>query len=436
MLDIKFIRENPEVVKKAIEDRAMKLDIDEVLRLDQKKRSLLIDVEELKHKRNVESEEIGKLAREGKDANKLKEYMKSVSQKIKEIDAKVEEIDQKLGILLLNIPNIPHNSVPIGPDKTYNKIIREWGKVKRFSFPVKTHIELGERLGILDFPASSKIAGAGFALYKGLGARLERALINFMLDLHTKKHGYAEIFPPFLVNRASMTGTGQLPKLEEDMYRLKDDDLFLIPTAEVPVTNIHRDEVLEEARLPIYYTAYTACFRREAGSYGKDTKGLTRVHQFDKVELVKFVKPEASFDELEKLLKDAEDVLQLLEIPYRVVALSTGDISFAAAKCYDIEIHSPATNTWLEVSSCSCFGDFQARRANIKFRRTTEDGRRTTEYVHTLNGSGVALARLAICILENYQNEDGSVTVPKALVPYMDGVTKMGTKNGDCPQPK
>jgi len=424
MLDIKFIRENPEAVKKAIKDRALKLNIDEVLDLDKKRRASLSEVEELKHKRNEESEEIGKLVKLGKDASKLKDEMKTVSQKIKEIDTKVEEIDNKLDILLLNIPNIPHNSVPVGPDKTYNKVIKEWGKPKDFNFKAKTHIELGEALGILDFPRASKITGAGFALYKGVGARLERALFNFMLDLHTKKHGYTEIFPPFLVNRASMTGTGQLPKLEEDMYKVKDEDLFLIPTAEVPVTNLHRDEILEEENLPIYYAAYTACFRREAGSYGKDTKGLTRVHQFDKVELVKFVKPENSFNELEKLLKDAEEVLQLLEIPYRIVLLSTGDISFSAAKCYDIEIWSQATKTWLEVSSCSCFTDFQARRANIKYKAAkTETHKSKTEYVHTLNGSGVALARLVICILENYQNKDGSIAIPEVLVSYMDDMT-------------
>jgi len=425
MLDIKFIRENPEIVKKALKDRAMKMDISEVIELDKNKRVLIAEAEQLKCKRNEESEEIGKLIKLGKEVVKIKENMKAVSQKIKDLDSKVEEIDQKLSILLLNIPNIPHNSIPVGPDKTYNKVVKEWGKPKAFDFKAKTHLELGEALDVLDFPRAAKITGAGFALYKGAGARLERALINFMLDLHTKKHGYTEIFPPFLVNRASMTGTGQLPKLEEDMYKIKEDDLFLIPTAEVPVTNLHRDEILEEDKLPVYYCAYTACFRREAGSYGKDTKGLTRVHQFDKVELVKFVKPESSFDELEKLLKDAEEVLQLLEIPYRVVMLSTGDLSFSAAKCYDIEIFAQASNSWLEVSSCSCFTDFQARRANIKYRRLTKDGKKAAEYVHTLNGSGVALARLVICILENYQSKDGSVNIPKALLPYMDGVTRI-----------
>jgi len=423
MLDIKFIRENPEVVKKALKDRAMKLGIDEVLELDKSRRILLTEVEELKAKRNKESEEIGRLISKGqaRDTIKIKDDMKVISQKIKEIDSKVEEIYQKLSNLMLNIPNIPHNSIPVGPDKTYNKIIKQWGDAKPLDFKAKTHLELGEALGVLDFPRASKITGAGFALYKGAGARMERALINFMLDLHTKKHGYTEIFPPFLVNRASMTGTGQLPKLEEDMYKLTEDDLFLIPTAEVPVTNLHRDEVLSEEQLPVCYCAYTACFRREAGSYGKDTKGLTRVHQFDKVELVKFVKPETSFDELEKLLKDAEEVLQILEIPYRVAMLSTGDLSFSAAKCYDIEIWAAASASWLEVSSCSCFTDFQARRANIKYRRLTKDGKKVTEFVHTLNGSGVALARLVISILENYQNKDGSVNVPKALQPYMDG---------------
>jgi len=420
MLDIKFIRENTDVVKQAIKDRAMKLNIDEVLELDKAKRVLLAEVEQLKARRNKESSEIGRLIKEGKDPSSIKEAMKGVSQKIKDLDAKVEDITQKLSNLLLNIPNIPHNSTPKGPDKAYNKTIKEWGKPKELKFKAKTHLELGEARGILDFQRSSKITGTGFALYKAAGARLERALINFMLDLHTRKHGYTEIFPPFLVNRASMTATGQLPKLEEDMYKLKDEDLFLIPTAEVPVTNIHRDEVLEEKQLPIYYAAYTACFRREAGSYGKDTKGLTRVHQFDKVELVKFTRPEDSFIELEKLLKDAEKVLQLLKIPYRVVMLATGDLSFSAAKCYDIEIWAAASRSWLEVSSCSCFTDFQARRANIKFRRAAK-----TEYVHTLNGSGVALARLVISILENYQNKDGSVTVPKVLIKYMNGLRKI-----------
>lgn len=417
MLDLKFIRENIKVVRKSLKDRKMDIDIDKFISLDSEKRKLVTEVEALKNTKNTASKEIGKLLREKKDANKLKEEMKTISQKIKEIDVKVGELSTILNEIMLIIPNIPDSSVPVGPDQRSNKVAREWGKIKKPKFKPRNHIELSELLGIMDFNRASKLTGTGFALYKGLGARLERALINFMLDLHTKKHSYIEIFPPFLVNRASMTGTGQLPKLEEDMYRLKDDDLFLIPTAEVPVTNMHRDEVLDEEALPLYYTAYTACFRREAGSYGKETRGLVRVHQFDKVELVKFVKPETSYDELEKLLKDAEEVIQLLNLPYRVSALSTGDISFAASKCYDIELWAPGTNAWLEVSSCSNFTDFQARRANIKFR---PKGSKKLAFVHTLNGSGVALARLVVAIVENYQEKDGSVIIPKALRPYMD----------------
>ncbi|MDP2912085.1 MAG: serine--tRNA ligase, partial [Candidatus Omnitrophota bacterium] len=360
MLDIRFIRENPDIVKAAIKNRNMKLDIQEVLDLDSDRRKILVEAESLKAEKNA-------ISKKGKPDQTIIDKMKTLSQKVDDLDKKVEGINEKLGNLLLYIPNIPHNSIPIGSPEN-NKEIRKWGEPRKFDFKPKTHMEIGEDLDILDFPRSSKISGSGFCLFKGLGALLERALINFMLDLHTKEHGYKEIFPPFLVNRASMTATGQLPKLEEDMYKLKDDELFLIPTAEVPVTNIHRNEILDESKLPVYYTAYTACFRREAGSYGKDTKGLMRVHQFDKVELVKFVKPEASFDELEKLLGNAEKVLQKLGIPYRVVMLATGDISFAASKCYDIEAWAPGIEKNLEVSSCSNFTDFQARRANIKYR--------------------------------------------------------------------
>jgi seryl-tRNA synthetase len=399
----------------------MSLDIDEFLELDEEHRKFLVEVEELKHRRNKANDEITTFMKAKKNPKELIDKMKVVSQKIADFDKKVEEIDQKIEKFKYLIPNIQDKSVPIGGPEE-NKIVRSWGKTPTFNFTPRTHIELAELVKIINFGAASKITGSNFSLYMGLGARLERALINFMLDLHTKKHGYTEVFPPFLVNRRSMTGTGQLPKLEADMYRLKDDDLFLIPTAEVPVTNIHANEVLDENNLPIYYTAYTACFRREAGSYGKETRGLVRVHQFDKVELVKFVKPEDSFEELEKLLKDAEEVLRLLELPYRVILLATGDISFAAAKCYDIELYAAGLDRYLEVSSCSNFTDFQARRANIRFRRTTKDERRTAEYVHTLNGSGVALARLVIAILENYQNEDGSIRVPKALSSYMDGI--------------
>ena len=422
MLDIKLIRENPEIVKKAIQDKGVKLDLDDFLKLDAERRKLLTEAEDLKREKNEVSDKIGKMMREKKNAKDFISSMKTVSQKIAEIEEKVEGIEQKFTYFIYNFPNIPHETVPKGPGPEANKLVKEWGKLPKFDFEPRTHMEIGETLDILDFGRASKIAGAGFALYKGMGARLERVLINFMLDMHTKKHGYKEVFPPFLVNRRSMTGTGQLPKLEEDMYRLKDEDLFLIPTAEVPVTNIHANEVLEEKGLPIYYTAYTACFRREAGSYGKDTKGLMRVHQFDKVELVKFVKPETSYDELERLLKDAEDVIQALELPYRIQALATGDLSFAASKCYDIELWAPGVKKWLEVSSCSNFTDFQARRANIRFKAK---GSKKTEYVHTLNGSGVALARLVIAILEIRQNKNGGFNVPKALQPYLDGLSSI-----------
>jgi seryl-tRNA synthetase len=417
MLDLKFIRDNKDKVKEAIRNKNLKIDIDEMLSLDEDRRRLLVETETMKAERNKANDEIASLMKAKKNPKELIGKMKIVSQKISDFDKKVEEIDQKLSKFVYSIPNIPDKSVPVGGPEC-NKIIKSWGKKPIFDFIPRSHIDIAEQLGIISFGTASKITGSNFVLFLGLGARLERALINFMLDMHTKKHGYKEVFPPFLVNRRSMTGTGQLPKLEEDMYRLKDEDLFLIPTAEVPVTNIHANEVLDEERLPVYYTAYTACFRREAGSYGRDTKGLIRVHQFDKVELVKFVKPETSYDELEKLLKDAEDVLQALEMPYRVNLLATGDISFAAAKCYDIELYAAGADAYLEVSSCSCFTDFQARRANIKFRAKD----RKPEYVHTLNGSGVALARLVVAILENYQERDGSVRVPKALVPYMDGL--------------
>ena len=417
MLDMKFIREHPDLVKKSIRDRGLKFDLDELLKLDTDRRKMLIEVEAFKAEKN-------KASKGGKPNQEVIGKMKAISQKIADLDTKVEEIGIKIGNLVLNIPNIPNESIPIGSPQA-NQEIRKWGVAPKFDFNPKNHIELGKNLDILDFPRSSKISGAGFCLFKGLGALLERALINFMLDLHTKEHGYKEVSPPFLVNRASMTATGQLPKLEEDLYKLKDDDLFLIPTAEVPVTNIHRDEVLEEEDLPVRYTAYTACFRREAGSYGKDTKGLMRVHQFDKVELVKFVKPESSYDELEALLKNAEEVLKRLKLPYRVLMLSTGDISFAAAKCYDIETWAPGIEKNLEVSSCSNFTDFQARRANIKYR---PKGRKRLEYVHTLNGSGIAMARTVVAIIENYQQKDGSILIPEVLRPYMGGRDRITKK--------
>jgi seryl-tRNA synthetase len=416
MLDIKFIRENQEKVKQGIKNRNIKIDIDQLLDLDSQRRKFLSESEKLKRIRNAESEEIAILKRQNKDTASKMSEMKSISQKIKEIDAKVGEIDQEIQKIIMIIPNIPDSSTPVGVGTSKNKIVKEWGKLPNFSFKPLNHMELAEKLYIMDFSKSAKLSGSGFALFIGDGAKMVRSLINFMLDMHTKKHNYNEIWPPALVNRQSMTATGQLPKLEEDMYKLRDDDLFLIPTAEVPLTNIHRDSVLDSQDLPLYYTAYTPCFRREAGSYGKDTKGLSRVHQFDKVEMVKFVKPQHSYDELESLLRDAEDVLQALKLPYRVQLLSTGDISFSASKCYDIELLAAGNSSWLEVSSCSNFEDFQARRGNIRYK-DKDTGK--LRYVHTLNGSGVALARLIIAIIENYQTKDGSVMIPKALQPYM-----------------
>ena len=366
MLDKKFIRENVDLVKQSLIDRNLKLDLGEFISLDESRRKFLTEIEDLRSRQNKANDQISSLLKEKKDAKPVIGAMKEISDKIKGLEDKLKEVDLELNKMVLNIPNVPHPSLPRG-DATHNKVVRSWGEPPKMAFKPKTHIELVQDLDIIDIPRATKITGSNWILYKGWGARLERALINFMLDLHTKKHGYTEIFPPFLVNRASMTGTGQLPKLEEDMYRLKDDDLFLIPTAEVPVTNIFRDEVLEESKLPIYYTAYTACFRREAGSYGKDTKGLTRVHQFDKVEMVKFVKPETSYDELEKLVVNAEEVLQLLGLPYRVVMLATQDLSFSASKCYDLEAYAAGVDKWLEVSSCSNFESFQARRANHSY---------------------------------------------------------------------
>jgi len=417
MLDIKFIRENQDLVKQSVKNRALKLDIDGLIKIDDSRRKVLAELEELRSQRNKANDEISVLLKDKKDAKPRISSMKEISSRISELEGQVKEGDAELNKLLLNIPNVAHPSIPVG-DASQNKVVREWGKERKFNFKPLTHVELCQNLDIIDFNRATKITGSNFILFKGWGARLERALINFMLDLHINKHGYTEIFPPFLVNRASMLGTGQLPKLEEDMYKLKDDDLFLIPTAEVPVTNIFRDEILDEAKLPIYYTAYTACFRREAGSYGKDTKGLFRVHEFDKVEMVKFVRPEDSYDELEKLVANAEEVLQLLELPYRVKVLAAQDISFAAAKCYDLEAYASGSDKWLEVSSCSNFESFQARRANIRMRRKET---KKLDFIHTLNGSGVALARTVAAIIENYQQEDGSVLIPKILQPYLNG---------------
>ncbi len=418
MLDLKFIRENFEIVKDAIKKKRENINIDNFIQLDEKRRKIISEVDQLKHKRNLVSLEIGKMTKEKKDTSSMKEEMRKVSDKIKEFDLEIQEIEKEIYEILKRIPNVPHSSVPVG-DESQNKEIKRWGKFPEFDFTPKDHLQIVKDLDIVDFQIGSKIAGTGFPLYKGLGALLERALINFMLDLHTTKHNYTEIFPPFLSNRESMFGTGQLPKLEEDMYICKDDDLFLIPTAEVPLTNIHKDEILPGEFLPKYYTAYSACFRREAGSYGKQTKGFIRVHQFNKVELVKIVLPETSYDELETLLRDAEEVLQLLELPYRVMILATGDLSFSAAKCYDIEVWAPAEKKFLEVSSCSNFEDFQARRTGIRFKRTSNS---KPEFVHTLNGSGVATARLMVALLETYQTDEGTVIVPSVLRKYMRNI--------------
>ncbi|MDD5773117.1 MAG: serine--tRNA ligase [bacterium] len=422
MLDAKFIRENLELVKKSLASRNDATSLDRFLAVDIERRSLLKEADALKQELNRVSKEIGKLKAEGKDLSEKSAGMKEVSQKIKDLDRQITLKDEELTNILLFIPNIPDVSVPLGKCSDDNKEVRQWGAIPKFDFTPLSHVDLGEKLGIIDFERGVKLSGARFVLYKGLGARLERALINFMLDLHTKEHGYEEMLPPFLVNRASMTGTGQLPKFEQELFWCERDDLFLIPTAEVPVTNIHRDEILTEDKLPLKYTAYTPCFRREAGSYGQDTKGLIRLHQFNKVELVKFSHPENSFDELEKLTNNAEEVLKRLELPYRVIALCTGDMGFGSAKTYDIEVWVPSQNKYREISSCSNFTDFQARRANIKFR--AKDGK--LKYVHTLNGSGLAIGRTVVAILENYQNANGTVRIPKALQSYMGGVETIG----------
>jgi seryl-tRNA synthetase len=418
MLDIRLVRENTDKVIDALRKRGQKAEIlDKFLEIERKRRDLLREVEEMRQQRNRLSQEIGRLKKDGRDASGILTDAKSVSDRITAKEETLRELENGALQELLVIPNIPHDSVPVGKDETENKEVRTWGDKPVFSFEPKNHWDIGEALGILDFERAGKIAGARFVIYKGPGARLERALINFMLNLHTKEHGYTEIFPPILVNRESMTGTGQLPKFEEDLFKLADERGFLlIPTAEVPVTNIHRGEILEEDGLPIYYTAYTPCFRREAGSYGKDTRGLIRQHQFNKVELVKFTKPEDSYGELETLTNNAEEILKRLGLPYRVVSLCSGDMGFSAAKTYDLEVWFPAQGKYREISSCSNFEDFQARRADIRFRRK---GKKGTEFVHTLNGSGLAVGRTFAAILENFQQEDGSVIIPEALRHFM-----------------
>jgi len=415
MLDLKFIRENPELVRKAIQDKGDKADLDALLALDVKRREIIGEVESARAQQNKVTLQIAEMKKAKQDAAAVIAEMRAVSGRIKELDEQLRDAEEKIYQIQIRIPNIPHTSVPVG-DPSHNQVIRQWGEIPTQDFKPLPHYEIAEKLGLVDFTRTSRMSGASFVGYRGLGARLERALINFMLDLHIEKHGYTEVSTPFVTKRDSMFGTGQLPKLEEDMYHIPLDDLFLIPTAEVPVTNLHREEVLDGEELPIYYTAYTPCFRREAGAYGKDTRGLVRIHQFDKVEMVKFVKPETSYEEHEKLTANAEEVLQLLGLPYRVVSLATGDLSFAAAKCYDLEVYAMGMEKWLEVSSCSNFEDFQARRANIRFRPFKGA---KPEYVHTLNGSGLALPRTVIAILENYQTDEGTVMVPAVLRKYM-----------------
>jgi len=419
MLDLKFIRSNPELVREALRRRHENAPLEELLAKDEEWRQSLAEVETLKATRNRTSEEVAARKKRGEAADDLIASMRDVSNRIQELDARVRELETEVQRLLLAIPNIPHSSVPEGRDERDNQEIRRVGTPRQFDFEPLPHWEIGARLGILDFERAAKTSGARFAVFTGLGARLVRALANFMLDMHVQEHGYREVFPPFLVNTASMTGTGQLPKFAEDAFKIEGQDMYLVPTAEVPVTNLHRDEILDGSELPLYYVGYSSCFRAEAGSYGRDTRGLVRMHQFEKVELVKFVLPETSYDELEKLLADAEDVLKRLGLPYHVMLMCTGDIGFAQTKKYDPEVWMPSYGRYVEISSCSNFEDFQARRANIRFRR--EPGARP-EYPHTLNGSGLAVGRTLAAILENYQQADGSVVIPEALRPYMGGL--------------
>ncbi|AND83283.1 serine--tRNA ligase [Clostridium tyrobutyricum] len=419
MLDLKKIRNNPEEIKKLLSNRGEDFDlssIDEVVSLDEERRNILVKVEELKKNRNESSAKIAKMKKSGESVDEVLAEMKKLSSEIKEYDVKLSNIDDKIQYIMLRIPNIPNPQVPDGKSDADNVEIRRWSEPTKFDFEPKAHWDIGTDLNILDFERAGKVSGSRFTFYKGLGSRLERSIISYFLDVHTEKHGYTEMMPPYMVNRDSMTGTGQLPKFEEDAFRISNNDFFLIPTAEVPVTNFYRNETLKGEDLPIKYAAYSACFRSEAGSAGRDTRGLVRQHQFNKVELVKFVKPEQSYDELEKLTRDAEDVLKGLKLPYRVVRICKGDLGFTAALKYDIEVWMPSYNRYVEISSCSNFEDFQARRANIKYKETPKDKPR---YIHTLNGSGVAIGRTVAAILENYQREDGTVEIPEILRPYM-----------------
>ena len=412
MLDIKYLRQNIELVQKKMDERGQKIDFGRFLDLEAKRRDILQEVEALRNERNSVSKQVGELKKKKEDASGLIAKMGEVSAKIKEYDESLKATEEELGAFVMIIPNVQHESVPVGSNPEDNAVVRTWGEIPFFNFEPKQHFDLGENLNILDFARGAKITGARFTLYRGAAAQLERAITNFMLDLHTSEHGYTEVFTPFMVNAESMTGTGQLPKFKEDLFKIEGMEYYLIPTAEVPVTNIYRDEILDEDMLPVYFVAYSACFRAEAGSYGKDTRGLIRQHQFNKVELIKITKPEESYDELEKMLLDSEEVLKLLEIPYRVVELCTGDMGFAMAKTYDIEVWLPGQNTYREIGSISNAEDYQARRANIRFRRTKDS---KTEYVHTLNGSGLAVGRTVIAVMENYQQADGSVVIPEPL---------------------
>jgi len=422
VLDLRLIRERPDWVKARLATRGEEYPVDRLLELDAERRRLVAEADGLRHQRKILSEEIGRAKRQGYEVPDLVSRVKEIGERLKAVEEKLREVEAAEEALLLEIPNLPHESVPIGEDESQNQVVKRWGDLPQFDFEPKPHWEIGTNLGILDFERAAKIAGSRFVVYRGGGALLERALINFMLDLHVKKHGYEEILPPFIVNEATMIGTGQLPKFKEDLFKLEDWNYYLIPTAEVPVTNLHREEILPEEVLPLCYTAYTPCFRSEAGAHGRDTRGIIRQHQFNKVELVKITTPETSYEELETLLLDAEEVLQLLGLPYRVVLLCTGDLGFAAAKTYDIEVWAPGQGRFVEISSCSNCEDFQARRARIRYR---PKGGGKPRFVHTLNGSGVAVGRTVMAILENYQQADGSVLIPEALRPYMGGLERL-----------
>jgi len=423
MLDIKLLRDQLDQVKERVGTRGTKVDWEEFAVVDLERREALVKWERMKEKKNQLSGEIGKLKKSGRDATSLMQEVEQLSQAIREGEGPLAEMEKRFERVMLWIPNLPHPSVPLGTGAEGNREVRRWGEIPKFDFSPKNHWEIGEELGILDFARAAKIAASRFALYYGQGALLERALINFMLDLHTRERGYQEVIPPILVNRETMTGTGQLPKFEEDLFRTADPDLFLVPTAEVPLTNIHREEVLSQKDLPIRYVAYTPCFRREAGSYGQDVRGLIRLHQFNKVELVKLTQPGNSYEELEKMVADAEEVLQRLKLPYRVVELCTGDLGFASAKTYDLEVWLPGQDTYREISSCSNCEDFQARRAQIRYR---PEKKGKAVFVHTLNGSGLAVGRTVVAVLENYQQKDGTVVVPEVLRPYMGGIERIG----------